>query len=46
MSTTATSFTGWSQPELEASILEQINTDVAWPVIEQFSKIVSLSGSD
>ncbi len=46
MSTTATSFTGWSQPELEASILEQINTDVAWPVIEQFSKIVRLSGSD
>jgi hypothetical protein len=45
MSATA-SYTGWSQPELEATILNQINTDVAWPVIEQFSKIVRLSGSD
>jgi hypothetical protein len=46
VSNSIASYTSWSQPELEASILEQINTDVAWPVVEQFSKIVRLSGSD
>jgi hypothetical protein len=46
VSSSTAPYTGWSQPELEASILEQINTDVAWPVVEQFWKIVRLSGSD
>lgn len=44
MSATA-SFTSWSDPKLERELLDSINLDTAWPVVEQFSKIVRLSGS-
>src|SRR6187551_1060358 len=45
MAATAQSLTGWSNPAVEQSILEQINLDTAWPVVEQFGEIVRLSGS-
>jgi hypothetical protein len=38
-------FTGWSDAVLEKELLDSINLDTAWPVVEQFSKIVRLSGS-
>ena len=38
-------FTGWSDAVLAKELLDSINLDTAWPVVEQFSKIVRLSGS-
>src|SRR6478736_8636201 len=43
--TAAPAFTGWSNPAVETKILDQINLDTAWPVVEQFGEIVRLSGS-
>lgn len=46
MAVTESDFRNWSDSLVEMSILESINLDTAWPVVEQFSKIVRLSGSD
>jgi hypothetical protein len=46
MTAETATLTGWSQPEVEQKILDSINLDTAWPVVEQFSEIVRLSGSD
>lgn len=37
---------GYQSSEVETSVLEDISLDTPWPVVEQFSKIVRLSGSD
>jgi hypothetical protein len=41
----AAPFTAWSDQKLEKELLDSINLDTAWPVVEQFSEIVRLSGS-
>ncbi len=46
MTANTATLTGWSQPEVEQQILDSINLDTAWPVVEQFSEIVRLSGSE
>ena len=43
--TETAAFTGWSNAASESRILGQINLDTAWPVVEQFSEIIRLSGS-
>src|SRR3954452_16651326 len=40
-----TDLTGWRDETLEAAILEEISLELPWPVVEQFSKIVRLSGT-
>lgn len=46
MTVTSPAFTSWSDPVLQRTVLDSINTDAAWSVVEQFSEIVRLSGSD
>jgi hypothetical protein len=45
MTAETAALTGWSQPDVEQTVLDAINLDTAWPVVEQFSEIVRLSGS-
>lgn len=45
IATETAAFTGWSNAAVESRILDQINLDTAWPVVEQFSEIIRLSGS-
>ena len=43
--TSQPSLTGWKDEQLEATVLDQINLDTAWPALESFSKLVRSSGS-
>ena len=38
-------FVTWSDPALERELLSQVSLDVPWSIVEQFSRLVRLSGS-
>ena len=39
-------FVQWRDPALERKVLDSISLDVPWSVLEKFSTLVRLSGSD
>ncbi len=45
MATNLSALTGWTDPALERRVLDAISLDVPWPVVEQFSTMVRLSGT-
>src|SRR5690606_41846289 len=42
----ATMNPGWSDRDLEATVLDDISLDEPWALVERFSTLVRLSGSD
>ena len=46
MATTTDAITTWTAPALERRILDAIDIETPWDIVERFSKIVRLSGTD
>ncbi len=41
-----TKITGWSDPEMERTILDSLSLDAAWQAVERLGSLVRLSRSE